>query len=283
MKTINIVGVPEHFNLPWHLCIENGEFEVEGIDLNWTDVPEGTGKMCQMLRDGSADMAVILSEGIVKDIVAGNDSCIVQVYVKSPLIWGIHVAAASPYQNITDLEHKKVAISRYGSGSHLMAIVNAQNNHWNIDTLEYELVNTIDGAVESSTNNTSDYFMWERFMTQPLVDKGVFRRIGECPTPWPCFVIAVRNEVFAQHPQTIERILEIINNTTIEFKDIPSIDRTLATKYDQKLEDIQQWLRLTQWSQKALDEKVLNKIQNQLFDLKIIDKKGTFAEIVKAI
>jgi hypothetical protein len=32
-----------------------------------------------------------------------------------------------------------------------------------------------------------------------------------------------------------------------------------------------------------LQEKVLNKIQNQLFDLKIIDKKGTFAEIVKAV
>jgi len=283
MKTINIAGVPEHFNLPWHLCIENGEFDVEGIDLNWTDVPEGTGKMCQMLRDGSADMAVILSEGIVKDIVAGNDSSIVQVYVKSPLLWGIHVAAGSSYQTIEDLKDKKVAISRYGSGSHLMAIVNAQNNNWNTDSLEFELVNTIDGAVESLTNGTSDSFMWERFMTQPLVDKGVFRRIDECPTPWPCFVIAVRNEVLAQHPQTIERILEIINNTTIEFKDIPSIDRTLASKYNQKLEDIQQWLRLTQWSQKPLEEKVLNKIQNQLFDLKIIDKKGTFAEIVKAI
>lgn len=283
MKTINIVGVPEHFNLPWHLCIENGEFEAEGINLNWTDVPEGTGKMCQMLRDGETDMAVILSEGIVKDIVGGNPSSIVQVYVNSPLLWGIHVAATSPYQTLADLEHKKVAISRYGSGSHLMAIVNAQNNNWKTDSLEFELVNTIDGAVESLTNGTSDYFMWERFMTQPLVDQGVFRRIGECPTPWPCFVIAVRNEVLAQHPQTIARILEIINNTTKEFKDIPSIDRTLASKYNQKLEDIQQWLRLTQWSQKPLEEKVLNKIQNQLFDLKIIDKKGTFAEIVKTV
>ena len=283
MKSIKIAGVPEHFNLPWHLCIDNGEFDVEGIDLQWTDVPEGTGKMCQMLRDGETDIAVILSEGIVKDIVGGNPSSIVQVYVQSPLLWGIHVAANSTYQTIDDLENKKVAISRYGSGSHLMAIVNAQNNGWNTETLEYDLVNTIDGAVESLTNGTSDYFMWERFMTQPLVDNGTFRRIGECPTPWPCFVIAVRNEVLAQHPQTIERILEIINNTTIEFKDIPSIDRTLASKYNQKLEDIQDWLRLTQWSQKPLEEKVLNKIQNQLFDLKIIDKKGTFAQIVKAI
>jgi hypothetical protein len=57
----------------------------------------------------------------------------------------------------------------------------------------------------------------------------------------------------------------------------------LATKYHQKIEDIEEWLRLTEWSQKPLSEKMLNKIQNQLFDLKIIDKKGTFAEIVKAI
>lgn len=283
MKTIKIAGVPEHFNLPWQLCIENGEFESEGIDLQWTDIPEGTGKMCQMLRDGETDIAVILSEGIVKDIVSGNRSSIVQVYVESPLIWGIHVAANSKFENLSDLENTKAAISRLGSGSHLMAFVNAQNNNWNTEKLEFEIVNTIDGAVEALTSGKADYFMWERFMTKPLVDKGIFRRIADCPTPWPCFVIAVRNEILEKHPQTISRILEIINATTSEFKDIPSINRTLAYKFDQKIEDINEWLSLTKWSQKPLSEKVLNKIQNQLFDLKIIDKKSTFAEIVKAV
>jgi ABC-type nitrate/sulfonate/bicarbonate transport system substrate-binding protein len=283
MKTVRIAGVPEHFNLPWHLCIDNGEFEEVGIDLQWTDVPEGTGKMCQMLRDNETDIAVILTEGIVKDIVGGNPSSIVQTYVESPLIWGIHVAAESQYQTLSDLENTKVAISRYGSGSHLMAYVNAQNQHWNTETLQFEVVNTIDGAVEALTHGKADYFMWERFMTQPLVDKGVFRRVADCPTPWPCFVIAVRNEFLESNRQTIALLLEIINNTTIEFKEIPSIDSTLATKYNQKLEDIQTWLSLTKWAQKPLEEKVLNKIQNQLFDLKIIEKKGTFAEIVKAV
>ena len=283
MKTVRIAGVPEHFNLPWHLCIDNGEFEEVGIDLQWTDVPEGTGKMCQMLRDNETDIAVILTEGIVKDIVGGNPSSIVQTYVESPLIWGIHVAAESQYQTLSDLENTKVAISRYGSGSHLMAYVNAQNQHWNTETLQFEVVNTIDGAVEALTHGKADYFMWERFMTQPLVDKGVFRRVADCPTPWPCFVIAVRNEFLESNRQTIALLLEIINNTTIEFKEIPSIDRALATKYNQKLEDIQTWLSLTKWAQKPLEEKVLNKIQNQLFDLKIIEKKGTFAEIVKAV
>ncbi|AYN03946.1 substrate-binding domain-containing protein [Flavobacterium sp. 140616W15] len=281
MKTIKIAGVPEHFNLPWHLCIENGEFEAEGIDLQWTDVPEGTGKMCQMLRDGETDIAVILTEGIVKDIVAGNPSKIVQVYVQSPLIWGIHVAAESEYKIIEDLENKKVAISRLGSGSQLMAYVNANNQGWKTDNLEFEIVNTIDGAVEALTNKTADYFMWERFMTKPLVDKGIFRRITDCPTPWPSFVIAVRDEVLKNDPNIITSILEIINATTEDFKSIPSIDRTLSESFKQKVEDIQEWLKLTQWSQKPLNEKTFNKIQNQLFELGIIDKKSTFVETVK--
>jgi ABC-type nitrate/sulfonate/bicarbonate transport system substrate-binding protein len=283
MKHIKIAGVPEHFNLPWHLCIVNGEFEAVGIDLQWTDVPEGTGKMCQMLRDGETDIAVILSEGIVKDINAGNPSKIVQIYVESPLIWGIHVAANSNFKTLSDLENKKVAISRLGSGSQLMAYVNANNQGWNTENLQFEIVNTIDGAVESLTKGESDYFMWERFMTKPLVDNGIFRRIADCPTPWPCFVIAVREEILKKHPNTIAQILEIINLTTQEFKEIPSIDKTLASKYHQKIEDIQEWLRLTEWSQKPLTENMLNKIQNQLFELKIIDKIGTFASIVKAI
>ena len=283
MKTIKIAGVPEHFNLPWQLCIDSGEFTAENIDLQWTNIPEGTGKMCQMLRDSETDVAVILTEGIVKDIVAGNPSSIVQVYVETPLIWGIHVAANSNYQTLADLENTKVAISRLGSGSQLMAYVNANNQGWKTDNLQFEIVNTIDGAVKALTNGTADYFMWERFMTKPFIDKGVFRKLGDCPTPWPCFVIAVRNEVLKNERTTIVKILEIINRTTAEFKEIPSIDRTLAENFEQKIEDIQEWLSLTQWSQKPLTEKVLNKIQNQLFELKIIDKKSTFVEIVKAM
>jgi len=283
MNKIKIAGVPEHFNLPWHLCIENGAFEAAGIDLKWTDIPEGTGKMCQMLRDRETDIAVILSEGIVRDITAGNPSKIVQVYVESPLIWGIHVAKNSKFNSISDLENTKVAISRYGSGSQLMAYVNANNQNWDTNKLEFEIVNTIDGAVEALSNGTADYFMWEHFMTKPLVDKGIFRRVGDCPTPWPCFVIAVREEVLQNQSNTISKILEIINKKTRDFKEMPNIDKILAIKYQQEIEDIQKWLRLTEWSQKPLSEKMFDKIQNQLFELKIIDKKGVFAEMVRVV
>lgn len=283
MTTIRIAGVPEHFNLPWHLAIENGDFKKAAIDLQWTDIPEGSGKMCQMLRDGSTDIAIILTEGIVKDITAGNPSKIVQVYVETPLIWGIHVAAQSKYKTLAQLEGTKAAISRIGSGSQLMAYVNAGNQKWDVNSLQFEIVNTIDGAVTALTEGTADYFMWERFMTQPLVDKGIFRRIADCPTPWPCFVITVRDEILDQQPELIAKILEIINFKTLKFKELCGVLTKLAERFHQKEDDLEKWLALTEWSQNQLSENVLNNVQNQLLELGIIDKKSTFAEIVKVV
>lgn len=278
MKEVRIVGVPEHFNLPWHLCIENGEFNAVGIDLQWSDIPEGTGKMCQMLRQEETDLAIILSEGIIKDIAAGNPTSIIQEYVASPLLWGIHVAADSSFQTIADLEHKRVAISRFGSGSHLMAIVHAKQMNWEVNQLEFVIVDTLDKAVVALQNKEADYFMWERFMTQPLVDQHIFRRIGVCPTPWPSFLLVGRRDFVQHNTALVDSIVEVINATTEEFKLIPSIDRTLAERYDQKIEDIQAWLSLTRWSQRQLSEINYNKIQQQLVDLQLIDSPMQYEE-----
>lgn len=276
MTTLKIAGVPEHFNLPWHLCIENGDFERQNIDIQWTDVPEGTGRLCQMLRDGETDIAVILTEGIIKDLAAGNPSKIVQIYVESPLLWGIHVAAASPYKELADIKHGKVAISRYGSGSHLMAVVNAKQQGWATENIDFEMINTLDGAIEGLTEGRADYFMWEHFMTKPIVDQGVFRRIADCPTPWPCFVIAVRNEVIENQSFEIGMVLDTINKMTARFKDIPGIAAVLAERYHQKQDDIAEWLKLTEWSQNQLDRVRFDKVQDELFGLNLITTKAAF-------
>ncbi|MFD0862129.1 substrate-binding domain-containing protein [Sungkyunkwania multivorans] len=280
MKNVRLIGVPEHFNLPWHMAIEEGAFEDRGIDLQWTDVPEGTGRMCKMLREDEADMAIILTEGIIKDITAGNPSKIVQTYVQSPLLWGIHVAGDSSYKTIDDLKGSKAAISRYGSGSHLMAYVHAQSMGWDTSQLRFELINNLEGAVKALTNREADYFMWEHFTSKPLVDKGIFRNISDFPTPWPCFVIAARNDMIQENSGIIKHILEVINTYTTDFKSIPSIDRTLANRYEQQLEDIQHWLSKTRWSQRLIDRDTVQSIQNQLIALAIIDKKVPYNDLV---
>ncbi|MGB5437571.1 MAG: substrate-binding domain-containing protein [Maribacter sp.] len=281
MKKVRIIGVPEHFNLPWHMAIADGAFETRGIDLEWTDIPEGTGKMCQMLNDGETDLAIILTEGLIKSITEGNPSKIVQEFIASPLQWGIHVGAKSDFKAITDLKNTTAAISRFGSGSHLMAYVNAQNEDWDTENLDFSVINDVNGAVAALTQGTADYFMWEHFTTKPLVDNGTFRRLGDCPTPWPCFVVAATDKFLEENKSLLKHILEVINLYTSEFKQIPSIDRTLANRYEQQLADIQEWLSLTRWSQRQLELQTLEKVQDTLIDLKLIDKKLKQAEILE--
>ncbi|MEO2061561.1 MAG: substrate-binding domain-containing protein [Christiangramia sp.] len=273
MTTIRVGGVPEHFNLPWHLCIEEGKFEAAGLEVAWREYPEGTGAMCKSLRNEDIDVAVILTEGIIKDIIAGNPSKIIQNYIGSPLIWGIHVACESKYHDIQDLEGTTAAISRFGSGSHLMAYVNAQHHDWDVDELQFEVINNVDGAIKALKNDEAQYFMWEHFTTKPLVDNKTFRLIADCPTPWPCFVIAATEKAIAEKPDALQKMLKVLNAETANFKLKPKVDVLLAERYQQKLEDIRKWLDLTRWSQQQISDEETENVVNQLFNLGLVDQK----------
>lgn len=280
MKSIKVGGVPEHFNLPWHICIDEGKFQKEDVNVIWKDYPGGTGAMCKALRNGEIDAAVILTEGIIKDLISGNESRIVQTYIGTPLIWGIHVAANSSYQSVEDLEGTKAAVSRLGSGSHLMAYVNAQRHHWDTNKLKFEIVNDLEGAVEALQKDKAQYFLWEHFTTKPLVDKRIFRRLADCPSPWPCFVIAVRNEAIRYDKERLKKMLKVLNEETINFKEKKDIDEVLASRYGQKKEDIRKWLDLTSWSQEQLSPQEVKEVQQKLMELNLISKKIDVSEIL---
>ncbi len=287
MKQIKIGGVPEHFNLPWHLAIETKKFEKKGIDLKWETFHGGTGAMCKALREGSIDAAIILTEGIIKDIINGNPSKIVKVYVESPLLWGIHVGAKSNFKTVEDLRNAKIAISRYGSGSQLMAIVNAHNNGFDIDHLKYEVVKNLDGGIQALTQGTADYFMWEHFTTKPYVDKGIFRRVGNVKTPWPCFVIAVRDELLENDGEAVQGLIKVINKQLKEFENplnVAGLDQLFAERYEQKIEDIRAWLSITKWNRKkSISKKLINKIQNKLVAFRVIEQDVHYKHLIKKV
>lgn len=282
MTDLKVGGVPEHFNYPWYLTLKNKEYTNENINLRWQDFPGGTGQMCKALRSGTVDVAIVLTEGIIKDIAAGNPSKIVQTFVKTPLIWGIHVGAKSKFKTIKDLEHATIAISRFGSGSHLMAIVNAFNQGWNVENLKFKVIGNLQGGIDALTNGEADYFMWEHFTTKPLVDNCTFRRVGDCPSPWPCFVIAVRNEVLENNAAEVKKVLDIINAQSSDFKNIENIDIILAERYEQKLEDIQKWLKITEWNHgKPITKNLVTRIQNKMIRFNVIEEKKNSGEFIK--
>jgi len=271
MQKIKIGGVPEHFNYPWHQGIQNGLFEEQNIDLQWQDMPGGTGQMSEALENGELDLAIMLTEGCLLKINQGSSIQVLQQYIASPLFWGIYV---HPDNNITrnDLAEKTAAISRFGSGSHLMAIVNAKQNNWPTNEMNFHKADNLDGAIQSIHNAKADYFLWEHFMTKPFVDRNELKFLGDCPTPWPCFVISGRTDFVNQHQQEIKLLLQSINQITSKFKAQDLIVNLLADKYNLDVNDVKEWLNLTEWSQQQISKSAIEKVQHYLKTINLIDK-----------
>ena len=272
LTKIRVAGVPEHFNMPWHWAIEQGLFEAKGLEVSWTDFPGGTGAMNKALRNEETDIALVLTEGIVTDIANGNPSTIVQFYVKSPLLWGIHVPANSSIQSIDQLKKKPFAISRNGSGSHLMAIILAQDECWKASDLAFERVGNLEGAKQALKEGSAYGFLWEKFTTKPLVDDGSFRRIGVIPTPWPCFSIAVRNSFLAENEEAIDQLLQVINKVCAVWKNQAQLAERIAERYQLQVADVEEWLSLTEWHhEKTADENTLQHVVQRLKSAGIIE------------
>lgn len=280
MITVRVGGVPEHFNLAWHLAIESGMFKQKGIEIEWVDVPGGTGAMCKALRENEFDLAIALTEGVVSDIMQGNPSKIVQFYVNSPLRWGIFVQAQSSINNISEMAGHKYAISRYKSGSHLMAYVNASNNQLGIDDEDFVLVGNLDGARKALADDTAQLFMWEKFTTKPYVDNGEFKMIGECSTPWPCFVVAASNRFIDEHEAVLNEVLSIVNLSCLILKNNSEAPRLIARRYGIKEQDAMLWFRELEYAyHPEMSEQQWEQILNKLKQFGIINHIPELSEI----
>lgn len=249
MKRLKIGGVPEHFNLPWRLAIEEGKFKEAGIELHWSDMTGGTGQMIKGLQAGSIDIAVLLTEGISRAILKGLDAKIIAVYVQTPLIWGIHAPVNHGINTLNDLDGKTFAISREGSGSHLMSFVLAQQQGWDPSSLSFNVVGDVYGGLWALSSDEAQGFLWEKYTTQPFVDQGKCKRLGEVITPWPCFVIAVRSETLQEEARLLKSILPIVQARARELKNSADAAEVIAWRYALKKNEVQQWLNKTEWSQ----------------------------------
>jgi len=271
MKRFKIGGVPEHFNLPWRNAIEEGAFQSIGVELHWSDMTGGTGQMIKGLQAGSIDIAVLLTEGITRAILQGLDAKILNVYVASPLCWGLHVPADQTIKKLSDLNGKTFAISREGSGSHLMAYVKAQQEQWSLDELKFNVVGDVYGGIWALNNGEAQGFLWEKFTTSPFVDQGKCRLIDEVFTPWPCFVIAVRSEIVQSDESLLREMVSIVQKESYRLKHQANSAEQFAWRYALPQEEIQKWLNQTEWNYgKELDHQDFVKVVSELMDLGLL-------------
>lgn len=281
LSKIRIGGVPEHFNMPVHLAIENGEFEKRGLDVEWITFKGGTGQMTKALREGEIDVCILLTEGIIADIIKGNPSKIISEYVITPLTWGIHTSVKNDLQHHEDIYDKRYAISRFGSGSHLMSIVDANLEGKKIEEAQFNVIKNLDGALESLAAQETDVFYWEKYTTKPWVDKGELKRIGEFITPWPCFMIAATNNVLEEQPENVIRLLRVIHDSCDSFMQSEEAIQIVSERMHQKPEDVARWFHSTEWSIHGwVSEKMLKSVMYYLKAADIVADNATTQDLV---
>lgn len=276
MIGLKVGGVPEHFNYPWRISIEEGLFRKEGIALHWADMSGGTGQMIKGLQTGSLDVAVVLTEGITRSILQGLDAKILDIYVSTPLCWGVHVPYNSRFKNISDLQEHTVAISREASGSHLMAFVMAHQNSWKTNRMKFNVVGDVYGGLWALENREAQVFLWEKYTTQPYVDQKKCRRVGEIYTPWPSFVIAARKDVIKNHPEQLKKVIEVIQKRSSMVKQSDNTSEIISWRYNLDLQQVKSWLEQTDWNDKHEDmTETMEKVVTYLSKLDLLSNSQT--------
>lgn len=271
MKTIKITGVPEHFNYPWKKLIQSQPYLKQGVHLEWIEESRGSGQMNLALREGETDLAIVLTESFMKEQEAGNPSKMIGFHVKSPLIWGIHIHGDSKVNQLSEIKNPKFLVSRMGSGSHLMAFVLAKREGWKSEELAFNIVDNLPGALNTMKAETPEMFLWEKYTTKPFVDNGEMKRIGEVPSPWPCFVIAASDSILKSDEKLI---LDLRNRVYAYSKDLikhSNFNAIIAKEYKLEEEDVKLWFDQTEWATEAsISLTEFNKIIHVMLDLGIV-------------
>jgi len=274
MLMLRVGGVDEHYNLPWHLLMESGKLEEFNVELKWKNCYGGTGEMTKLLRENELDMAVLLTEGMIADCLKGNSAKILKVFVDSSLEWGVHTSLDATHK-LWDKESITFAVSRMGSGSHLMALLFAQQMNIPVNKLTFKVVGSLDGAMESFAKNTVDAFLWERFTTEPYLNKHHLKRMDSIYTPWPCFVIAVKPAFYEENQVQIDRLLDEVFVQAEELKENPSAVTLISQRYHLHPEKVQQWFENVRWGLgENLSLEEVDKVLHHLMELEKISAES---------
>lgn len=274
MKTLRITGVPEHFNLPWKNVIATQPFSSRGINLEWIEESRGSGQMNKAIRNDETDIALVLTESFLQDFENGSPSKMIGFHVLSPLIWGIHIHGKSDISSLSEVEKPSFLISRMGSGSQLMSYVLAKRENWDKENLTFTIVGNLPGALKEMTAKNLQMFLWEKYTTKPWVDSGEFKRIGEVPSPWPCFVIVASNRSLESFGNIILELRDLVYQESKKLQNSNSTISEISTLYDLNLEDIKQWMSQTKWAVNGdISTSLLKKAMKEMIELGILKKE----------
>lgn len=233
--------------MPFRLAQAGGALADAGLAIEWTDYATGTGAMLADLAAGRLDAANLLTEGAALGLARGLPLVAVSLFTTSPLIWGVHVSPESSLADFADLAGRRFAISREGSGSHLMSLALAIDQGWPIAGQTFVTVDDLPGAIAALGAGRADVFLWEHFTTEPAVAAGAFRRIGDFVSPWPAWVLCANAGVFAREGHRVTALLEVVAAEAARLQASDDRVARIAARYGLAESAVAEWLDATHW------------------------------------
>lgn len=237
--------------------------------------------MITSLRSREIDVGIGLTEGWVaglgrkrdpstNQIKSGEGYKLLGTYVESPLCWAISTGIKrKELKSVEDLkdakrgEKVKMGVSRFGSGSHVMGSVLADQKGWISQPSPSEtaalpfsvhpLQNFL-GLREAVNDATADFFMWEYFTSKryysPSATPHPLKQLGEIYTPWPSWQIVSNLPHSAAAPEPrIEDFFEKLNKGIRYFEESQEeAVRYISTELDYEEADATKWLETVKFA-----------------------------------
>lgn len=236
--------------------------------------------MLQALAAEQIDVAFLLTESALLARSKGIPIEIVSVFVESPLLWGVFTGARGKIESLE--QGQTYAISRFNSGSHLMAIMEAEMRGKKIEEKDWRLVSDLEGARRALADGEADLFFWEKWTTSPLVESGEFRMISVFPSPWPAFVLCARS-AFMEDSGIRKKLKDDYQSVCslaadLKMRNADSV-REIAEFYGISNDKISEWLAHVSWnSGKAKTGESIYAAEKKLIEAGIISPEIPYQE-----
>ena len=247
---LRVGAVPEHFFFPLKKWLNEGGLSFP-VEFELLEYPNGSGAMHADLISGKLDLAFVLTEAAAFARLQEKPVTPLSLFVTSPLNWGIFTSGKRNENPFGAGKKPIYAISRFGSGSHLMAMVDSKLRGGSIHESQWLVVENLEGATEALTSGKADLFFWEKWTTKPLVDSGLFQMVDLRPSPWASFVLTCGQDL-SRDVETIRKVRLAINEvlTLAKFwRSEPNAGQQIARLYGLKEEDAIDWLNSVVWAE----------------------------------
>lgn len=237
--------------------------------------------MVTSLQQNEIDVGIGLTEGWISALGKQKEAAgfkLVGTYVETPLCWAISTGPERDLSNTSELEGKKIGVSRIGSGSYVMGFVLADVHSW-LPTLgqpPFEIVplQTFAKLRDAVNDGTADFFMWEHFTSKRYYDNKTIKKIGEIYTPWSSWKIVATE---GARDTRLDDLFDKLNQGVRYFNQQPDeAVKYISTELDYSEEDAQEWLRTVSF---ASDVKGV-KMDSVEKTVEVLQKAGVVGEDV---